>query len=75
MKMTIKTNMDYSIDNIKYYNSNIPIQILYNNMNIPTDNINDYSIYIKYFIKGKLIEKEIKIDNDNITKPLYTLFE
>ncbi len=74
MKMIIKTNDDYNIDNIKYYNSNIPIQILYNNLNIPIQ-FTKNNIYVKYLLKGKMIEKEIEINEDNIINPLHTLFE
>lgn len=55
---------------IKYYNGNIPLHfIIYEN------NLKEYNkIKIKYFHKGKLIDKIFNI-NDFINSPIYKIFE
>ena len=75
LKMIIKCDTSYEIDNIKYYNSNIPIEFLLNNYKCLENNKISSKIYVKYLIKGKVIEKEININENNIIKPLYVLFE
>jgi hypothetical protein len=58
------------ISKIKYYNGNIPLHfIIYEN------NLKEYNkIKIKYFNKGKLIDKIFNI-NDFINLPIYKIFE
>ena len=58
------------ISKIKYYNGNIPLHfIIYEN------NLEEYNkIKIKYFNKGKLIDKIFNI-NDFINLPIYKIFE
>lgn len=80
LKMSVSKTMPcgnlHSIDinDIKYYNSEIPLQFLLKNHNVL-----DYeSVDIKYMTRGKIVEKKINIaeyNNKFILCSIYSLFE
>jgi hypothetical protein len=55
---------------IKYYNSSIPLYFFIKNNNLERFNY----LYIKYFMKGQIYNKEICISS-HISKSIYELFE
>jgi hypothetical protein len=61
-------NIDMTSE-IKYYNSSIPFQFFINNNNLQNYNI----VTIKYMSKGKIINKDLLINNYR-DKLLYELF-
>jgi len=66
----INKNNSYNLTSkIKYYNSSIPIYFLLKNNNIKNCN----NIKIKYFNKGKIIEKNINDINDINKLLIYNL--
>ncbi len=58
------------ISDVKYYNGLIPLEFLLLNTNEQNCN----QLQIKYFHKGKIIEKKLNIDNHK-NKLIYELFE